>query len=81
MHGRGHDPMIRSYYMGDFYQRALRYWCEINQRWTMSAHRLLPLIAKEDPEFYKMLQDLWSENYQRATLRIHRHLFEEFNSY
>lgn len=75
--GRGHDPMVRSYYMGDFYQRVLRYWCEINQRWTMSIHRLLPIICTDDPAFYQMLQDLWTEKYQTAVENIHHHLFKE----
>lgn len=74
--GRGQDPMIRFYYMGDFYPRILRYWCELNRRWTLSAHLLLPLIAAEDPMFYQDLQDLWMEDYQKSALKIHRHLFE-----
>ncbi len=75
--GRGKEPLIRSYYLGDFYQRVLRYWCEINQRWTLSVHLLLPLIAKEDPLFYQMIIDLWTEDYQRVVLRIPQHLFKE----
>jgi Polymerase beta, Nucleotidyltransferase len=75
--GRGDDPMVRLYYIGDFYQRALRYWCEINHRWTMSAHQLLPLIAREDPTFYQMLKDLWTEDYQNAAQKIHQHLFKK----
>lgn len=74
---RGEDPMIRFYYVGDFYQRVLRYWCELNQRWTMSVHLLLPIIATENPGFYKMLKELWTDDYQRAAVKIHQHLFEE----
>ena len=74
--GRGQDPMIRFYYMGDFYPRILRYWYELNRRWTLSAHLLLPLIAAEDPMFYQDLQDLWMEDYQKSALKIHQHLFE-----
>jgi len=77
LQGRGEDPMVRFYYMGDFYQRVLRYWCELNQRWTMSVHLLLPHIAHEDPVFYQMLKDLWTEDYQDAVLKIHQRLFEE----
>ena len=69
--------MIRLYDMGVFYPRALRYWCELNQRWTQSAHLLLPLVATEDPAFYQELQDLWTEDYQRAAVRIHEYLFEK----
>lgn len=75
---RGSDPLIRFYYMGDFYQRGLRYWCELNQKWTMSVYLLLPLIATEDPVFYQHLKDLWTEDYQNASLNIHRHLFKEY---
>jgi len=77
--GREQDPMIRFYYMGDFYPRVLRYWCELNQRWTQSAHLLLPLIGAKDPVFYQELQDLWTEDYQKAALRIHEYLFEKDN--
>ena len=73
---RGEDPMIRYYYTGDFYQRALRYWCELNQRWTMSVHRLLPIITNDDPVFYQELQELWTEDYQRAAQKIYQQLFE-----
>lgn len=76
--GRGVVPLVRFYYMGDFYQRVLRYWCELNQKWTMSVYLLLPLIATEDPIFYQYLQDLWTENYQSASLKIHLHLFKEY---
>lgn len=75
--GRGNDPMVQAYYMGDFYQRILRYWCELGQKWTLSVHLLLPLIAKEDGVFYQMLQDLWAEDYQNAVKKIHCHLFKE----
>lgn len=77
LQGRGADPLVRFYYMGDFYDRVLRYWCELNQRWTMSVHLLLPLIASEDPTFYKYLQGLWTEDYQNAALKLHMHLFKE----
>ena len=73
--GRGQDPMIRFYYMGDFYPRVLRYWCELNRRWILSAHLLLPLIAVEDPAFYQDLQELWTEDYQKSVLKIHKYLF------
>ncbi len=74
--GRGQDSMMRFYYMGDFYPRALRYWCELHQRWTLPVHLLIPLIAAEDPAFYQELQNFWTEKYQDAALRIHRCLFE-----
>ncbi len=76
LQGRGQDPMIRFYYMGEFYPRALRYWCELNQRWTQSAHLLLPLIAAEDPAFYQELQGLWTNDYLKAAIKIHEYLFE-----
>lgn len=76
--GRGADPLVRFYYMGDFYQRILRYWCEVNQKWTRSVHLLLPLIATEDPVFYQHLKDLWTEDYQSTALKIHLHLFKEY---
>lgn len=79
LQGRGQDPMIRFYYMGDFYPRVLRYWCELNQRWTQSVHLLLPLIAAEDPAFYQEVQALWTEDYLKAAFRIHEYLFEKDN--
>jgi hypothetical protein len=72
------DPLVRFYYLGDFYDRVLRYWCELNQKWTMSVHRLLPLIATEDTVFYQYLKDLWTEDYQNTALKIHLHLFKEY---
>lgn len=78
--GRGADPLVRFYYMGDFYQRFLRYWCELNQEWTMSVHLLLPRIVAEDSVFYQHLKDLWTEDYQSAALKIHLHLFKEYPS-
>lgn len=75
--GRGLDPLVRFYYMGNFYERVLRYWCELNQKWTMSVYLLQPFIAKEDPVFYQYLKDLWTEDYQNAALKLHMHLFKE----
>ncbi len=75
---RGADPLVRFYYMGDFYDRVLRYWCELNQEWTMSVYLLLPFIAKKDPVFYQHLQDLWTQDYQAAAFKIHLHLFGEY---
>jgi len=76
--GRGIDPLVRFYYMGDFYQRSLRYWCELNQKWTMSVHLLLPRIVAEDPVFYQHLKGLWTEDYQSAALKTYLHLFKEY---
>jgi hypothetical protein len=76
--GRGADLLMRSYYLGNFYERVLRYWCELNQEWTRSVHLLLPLIDKEDPVFYQYLKDLWTEDYQNAALKIHLHLFKDY---
>ena len=76
--GRGTDPLVRFYYMGDFYHRVLRYWCELNQEWTRSVYLLLPFIAKKDPVFYQYLQDLWTEAYQNTALSIHLHLFKGY---
>lgn len=75
--GRGGDPLLRFYYLGDFYQRVLRYWCELNQKWTLSAHLILALIAKDDPLFYQDIKDLWTNDYQKAALKIHQYLFKE----
>lgn len=75
--GRGEDSLVRFYYLSDFYQRVLRYWCELNQRWTLSVHLVLSLMAKEDPLFYRNITDLWTENYQKAALNIHQHLFKK----
>jgi len=75
--GRGEDPLMRFYYLSDFYQRVLRYWCELNQSWTLSAHLVLSLMAKEDPLFYQNMKHLWTENYQKAALKIHQYLFKE----
>jgi len=77
LQGRGEDSMLRVYYLGDFYQRFLRYWCEINTRWTCSAHLLIPIIAKEDPSFYQELEGLWTENYCQAAFKLHQCLFKE----
>jgi hypothetical protein len=76
--GRGLDPLVRFYYLGDFYRRSLRYWCELNQEWTMSVYILFPFIAKKDPVFYQYLQDLWTEDYQNTALKIHLHLFKGY---
>lgn len=78
LQGRGKDPLARFYYLGDFYQRVLRYWCELNQKWTVSIYLLLPRIANEDPVFYQYLKDLWTEDYQNTVLKIYLHLFREY---
>jgi predicted nucleotidyltransferase len=75
--GRGDDPMVRFYYLSDFYQRVLRHWCELNQKWALSVHLLLPLIVKEDRAFHQILQDLWSEDYQNAVEQMHQYLFKQ----
>lgn len=74
--GRGEDPLLRLFYIGGLTQRVLRYWCELNLKWTLSAHRVLPLIAAEDPVFYKALQELQTDTYQNAVKKIHHHLFQ-----
>ncbi len=76
LNNRGHDLMLRRYYLGDFYERMVRYWFEKNCRWTVSFFRALPVIKKTDPDFYKNLEGLWAENYLVNARRLFVKIFE-----
>lgn len=72
---RGEDPMIRNYHLGDFYERIVRYWFEKNCMWTVSFYRALPIIEKQDPDFYNNLRRLWSEDYLKGAQRLFEKIF------
>ncbi len=72
---RGHDQMVRMYYITDFYTRVIRYWCEQHHRWTTSAYLILPMIKAEDPKFYRLLTDLFDKGYLRSAYKICELLF------
>ncbi len=73
---RGHDTAIRRYYLADFYMRAIRYWFEKRNRWTVSPYRALPIIRDEDAAFYSALQSLWTDSYLSALRKVNKGLFD-----
>jgi hypothetical protein len=73
---RGNNVSIRRYYLSDFYMRAVRYWFEKKNRWTVSPYRALPLIQAEDPDFFIELQNLWTDSYLSALYKINEILFD-----
>lgn len=73
---RGEDPMIRNYYLGDFYERMVRYWFKKNHIWTVSFYRALTIIENQDPEFYNDLQHLWNEDYLKSVQRLFEKIFK-----
>lgn len=72
---RGHDKAIRHYYLSDFYVRAIRYWFEKRNRWTISPYRALPVIQAEDMSFFAELQILWTDAHISALHKINKALF------
>lgn len=73
---RGDDLMVRKYYLGDFYERMVRYWFEKNCKWTASFFRALPIIKEEDSDFYRNLEGLWTENYLVNAQELFVKIFE-----
>lgn len=72
---RGHDPAVARYYLSDLYMRAVRYWFEKHNKWTVSSFRALPVIAAEDPAYFALLQGLWGDEPLGAARSIQEALF------
>ncbi|MBX9977870.1 MAG: nucleotidyltransferase domain-containing protein [Alphaproteobacteria bacterium] len=72
---RGDDLMIRNYYLGDFYERMIRYWFEKKCVWTMSIYKALPHIEAADPVFYAHLKGLWADNFRNECKRLFDMIF------
>lgn len=51
----GDNPMVEFFYAGFFYEIAIRLWFEVRDRWPLTPAEALPLIKKEDKEFYDLL--------------------------
>lgn len=62
LEARQQDTLLANLYMGDLLERAVRYWCEKQGRWTQSPHRLLAVIKAEDPLFYVQLEGLFGKD-------------------
>lgn len=69
------------YHAGSFYPSVIRYWFELKERWPEPPYDGLPIIEKEDPEFYKLLKVIAgsTENKKRAEAfeEIYKKLFTE----
>jgi hypothetical protein len=46
------------YYLGIFYEIALRLWFQFKKQWPLSPHESLSYIEKNDPVFFKLLDDI-----------------------
>lgn len=73
---RGNQPLLRYYYLSKIYERAIRYWFEKRNQWTLSAHHAIEHITKEDPEYINTLLQLWSDDYIIAVYKIKKNIFE-----
>jgi predicted nucleotidyltransferase len=74
--GRGAELMVRNYYLGDFYERMVRYWFEKNCKWTVSFFRALTIIEEADADFYKNLEGVWTEDYLINARQLFEKIFE-----
>lgn len=73
---RGAELMVRNYYLGDFYERMVRYWFEKNCKWTVSFFRALTIIEEADADFYKNLEGVWTEDYLVNARQLFEKIFE-----
>ncbi len=64
------------YHLGNFYQRALRYWFELKKEWSMPVYEALPEIARRDSEYYKHLTVIYSNVSNKIKLESARWLRE-----
>jgi predicted nucleotidyltransferase len=52
------EPSIFFYHLGLFYEKAIRYWFELQGKWSMPIYEALPYIAAHDPEYFHWLEAL-----------------------
>lgn len=55
---RKHIYGVVFFYLGIFYEMALRLWFQTKQQWPLSPHEALPHIENEDQHFYGQLNEL-----------------------
>lgn len=72
---RGANAALRRQYLSDLYPRLCRYWFEKRQLWTMPTHLAWALLEREDPEFYFLMDELWTERYLSAGRELEKILF------
>lgn len=54
----GGEPGIFFYHLGLFYEKAIRYWFELQGKWSLPIYEALPYIAEYDPEYSHWLEVL-----------------------
>lgn len=72
---RGDNFLVRQYYLGDFYERIIRYFYEKNNYWTQSIYKALPEIQDQNPIFYSHLNKLWTSDYAQAIVQLYNQIF------
>lgn len=55
------DPLIFSYYLGQYYHFSLIAWFEHKQMWSKKISSALPFIKDHDSEFYRSLELMTGE--------------------
>jgi len=74
-----HNPIVFTYRFGIFYERMFRFWFEHREEWSMSVHDAIPYIQEQDPEMWKLIQEITEETSltqkTEITEKIVRHLF------
>ncbi len=75
------DPAAAFYSIGNFYDRALRWWFNFRCEWPLHPKEALPYIKEKDPEFYLLITELvTTSNWQKKPIicqKICAHLFND----
>ena len=75
--GHGHGPMIRHYWLNDFYESIIRYWFDKRSLWAMSTSHSLSVIKISDPAFYEKLQQVLEDDFRDACPALFHMIFED----
>jgi hypothetical protein len=74
---QGEPLLLQRYYIAETYQRLIRYYFEVNQKWTQTIYLALPDIRNEAPTFHEILEKLHTEHYMQAIEEAYAFLFHE----
>ena len=74
---RQDDSALRLYYLGLLVERFIRYYFEMQQRWTQSYHVMTKTIAIENPTYKAHLDVLASDDYIKSIAWLYKSLFGE----
>ena len=64
-------------YVGAVYEFGIRYWFELQQKWSQPIYKALPYIKEHDPETYKLLKTIHGNTSSQEKVKASRSFYEK----